>query len=119
MLLVNFINPIFFMDISYLLGQIINNNFKGGVIVMSKSNTPAVPSASNALKNFKMEVASELGIANYESLDKGQLSSRQNGNVGGNMTKKMVAFAEQALSQGQSNSVNSASSAKSSPKSNS
>jgi hypothetical protein len=74
------------------------------------SNTPAVPSASSALNNFKMEVASELGIANYDQIDKGQLSSRQNGYVGGNMTRKMVAFAEQALSQGQSSSVSSASS---------
>lgn len=74
------------------------------------SNSPAVPSASSALKNFKMEVASELGISNYDSIDKGQLSSRKNGYVGGNMTKKMVAFAEQAMSQGQTSSVNSASS---------
>ncbi len=65
---------------------------------------------SSALNNFKMEVANELGITNYDQIDKGQLSSRQNGYVGGNMTRKMVAFAEQALSQGQTSSVNSASS---------
>lgn len=77
---------------------------------MSKSNnTPTVPSASSALNNFKMEVASELGISNYDQIDKGQLSSRQNGYVGGNMTRKMVAFAEQALAQGQTGSVSSAS----------
>ena len=68
---------------------------------MNKSNS--------ALNNFKMEVASELGISNYDQIDKGQLSSRQNGYVGGNMTRKMVAFAEQALSSGQGGSVNNAS----------
>ena len=73
------------------------------------SNTPTVPSASSALNNFKMEVASELGISNYDQIDKGQLSSRQNGYVGGNMTKKMVAFAEQALAQGQTSTINNAS----------
>lgn len=73
------------------------------------NNTPAVPAASTALNTFKMEVANELGITNYDQIDKGQLSSRQNGYVGGNMTKKMVAFAEQALSQGQTSAVNSAS----------
>ena len=73
------------------------------------SNAPTVPSASSALNTFKMEVANELGISNYDQIDKGQLSSRQNGYVGGNMTRKMVAFAEQALAQGQSGSVNSAS----------
>ncbi|MBQ6808955.1 MAG: alpha/beta-type small acid-soluble spore protein [Firmicutes bacterium] len=73
------------------------------------NNTPAVPTASSALNSFKMEVANELGITNYDQIDKGQLSSRQNGYVGGNMTRKMVAFAEQALAQGQTGSVNSAS----------
>ncbi|MGI6361876.1 MAG: small, acid-soluble spore protein, alpha/beta type [Bacillota bacterium] len=77
---------------------------------MSRStNTPAVPAASSALNRFKMEVANELGISNYDQIDKGQLSSRQNGYVGGNMTKKMVAFAEQALAQGQSSSISNAS----------
>lgn len=73
------------------------------------NNTPTVPTASSALNSFKMEVANELGITNYDQIDKGQLSSRQNGYVGGNMTRKMVAFAEQALAQGQTGSVNGAS----------
>ncbi|MEG1536785.1 MAG: alpha/beta-type small acid-soluble spore protein [Clostridiales bacterium] len=77
---------------------------------MANSNTPSVPAASTALNNFKMEVAGELGISNYDQIDKGQLSSRQNGYVGGNMTKKMVAFAENALAQGHNSAVNSASS---------
>lgn len=55
------------------------------------------PEASGAMKRFKMEVASELGIPDYENMDKGNLSSRENGYVGGNMTKKMVAFAEQNM----------------------
>lgn len=60
------------------------------------------------LKQFKTEVANELGINNYDQIDKGQLTSRQNGYVGGNMTKKMVAFAEKALASGQTNAINSA-----------
>lgn len=75
---------------------------------MSKGSNPTVPSASTALNSFKMEVANELGISNYDQIDKGQLSSRQNGYVGGNMTKKMVAYAEQALAQGQTGSVHNA-----------
>ena len=73
------------------------------------NNTPTVPTASSALNSFKMEVANELGITNYDQIDKGQLSSRQNGYVGGNMTRKMVAYAEQALAQGQTGSVSNAS----------
>ena len=55
------------------------------------------PEATTALKQFKLEVANELGITNYDNMDKGNLSSRENGYVGGNMTKKMVAFAEQNM----------------------
>ncbi|MCL2678393.1 MAG: alpha/beta-type small acid-soluble spore protein [Clostridiales bacterium] len=76
---------------------------------MSRNNAPVVSGASGALGRFKMEVANELGISNYDQIDKGQLSSRQNGYVGGNMTKKMVAFAEQALAQGQTSAIGNAS----------
>lgn len=62
-----------------------------------KNRTPMNPEATSAMKQFKMEVANELGIADYENMDKGNLSSRENGYVGGNMTKKMVAYAEQTM----------------------
>ncbi|MDD2568987.1 MAG: alpha/beta-type small acid-soluble spore protein [Clostridia bacterium] len=63
---------------------------------------------NKALSQFKTEIATELGISNYDQVDKGQLTSRQNGYVGGNMTKKMVAYAEQALAAGQSAAINGA-----------
>ncbi|MDO4541788.1 MAG: alpha/beta-type small acid-soluble spore protein [Bacillota bacterium] len=72
----------------------------------SNNNNPVKKSAQGALNRFKMEVANELGIPDYESIDKGNLSSRENGYVGGNMTKKMVAYAEQAMAQGQDAAVN-------------
>ncbi|HHT64004.1 MAG: small, acid-soluble spore protein, alpha/beta type [Bacillota bacterium] len=73
----------------------------------SKNNTnePVRRGAASALNKFKMEVASEIGLANYDQIDKGNLTSRQNGYVGGNMTKKMVAFAEQALQSGQNAAI--------------
>ncbi|MEG6520396.1 alpha/beta-type small acid-soluble spore protein [Desulfotomaculum sp. 1211_IL3151] len=64
------------------------------------SNEPVLPGASSALDQMKYEIASELGLSNYQQIDKGSLPSRVNGYVGGNMTKKMVAFAEQALRSG-------------------
>lgn len=64
------------------------------------TNQPVTPGASNALDQMKYEIASELGLSNYAQIDKGSLPSRVNGYVGGNMTKKMVAFAEQALKSG-------------------
>ena len=69
-------------------------------------NQPVIRGAGSALDRFKTEVASELGLTNYDQIDKGNLTSRQNGYVGGNMTKKMVAFAEQALQQGQITAIN-------------
>lgn len=71
----------------------------------NNNNSYVEKSAGYALNQFKTEIANELGIHNYDQLDKGQLTSRQNGYVGGNMTKKMVAFAEQAMANGQVNAV--------------
>lgn len=68
-----------------------------------RNRTPMKPEATSAMKQFKMEVANELGIPDYENMDKGNLSSRENGYVGGNMTRKMVAFAEQNMANNTSN----------------
>ena len=64
------------------------------------TNQPVTPGAKSALNNMKYEIANELGINDYANMDKGSLPSRVNGYVGGNMTKKLVAFAEQALQNG-------------------
>jgi hypothetical protein len=64
---------------------------------MPNSNTNVVASAKPGLKNMKTEIANELGLANYENMDKGNLTARQNGYVGGYMTKKLVEMAEQQL----------------------
>jgi hypothetical protein len=57
-----------------------------------------VTGARQALNQLKYETANELGISNYANMDKGNLTSRQNGYVGGYMTRKLVSFAEQAMS---------------------
>ncbi len=64
------------------------------------TNKPAVQGAAQALDQLKFEIANELGITNYQEIDKGQLTSRQNGYVGGYMTRKLVQIAEEALSRG-------------------
>ena len=53
------------------------------------SNTAAVPEAKGALDRFKMEVAGELGVPLTDGYN-GNLTSRQNGSVGGYMVKKMI-----------------------------
>ncbi|NOW03003.1 alpha/beta-type small acid-soluble spore protein [Clostridium beijerinckii] len=63
----------------------------------SGTNRTLVPEAKQGLNRLKTEVASEIGLNNYESMDKGNLSSRQNGSVGGEMVKRMIESYEQGL----------------------
>jgi hypothetical protein len=63
----------------------------------NNNNTKVVPEAKAALNQMKMEIAGELGMANYGQMDKGNLTARQNGYVGGYMTKKLVEMAEQQM----------------------
>ncbi|MGO1369181.1 MAG: small, acid-soluble spore protein, alpha/beta type [Senegalia sp. (in: firmicutes)] len=64
----------------------------------NNNNRIVVPEARKALNQMKTEVANELGLTNYDSTDKGTLSSRQNGYVGGNMTKRLVESAQRQMS---------------------
>ncbi|MTI69951.1 MAG: alpha/beta-type small acid-soluble spore protein [Firmicutes bacterium] len=62
------------------------------------SNRLVVPEARQALNQMKTEIANELGLSNYEQTDKGTLTSRQNGYVGGYMTKRLVEMAQRQMS---------------------
>ena len=59
-------------------------------------NRVNVPEARAALDNMKFEIARELGI-NFKQGYNGDLSSRENGYVGGYMVKKMIRQAEQQM----------------------
>ena len=61
------------------------------------NNRQVVPEARAALNQMKLEIANELGMADYQQVDKGNLTARQNGYVGGYMTKKLVEMAEQQM----------------------
>ena len=56
----------------------------------NNNNKTAVPEAKAALNQMKLEIANELGMSNYQQVDKGNLTARENGYVGGYMTKKLV-----------------------------
>lgn len=65
---------------------------------MSRStNKASVPEAKSALNRFKFEVANELGVPLKEGYN-GDLTSRQNGSVGGYMVKKMIEDQERQMS---------------------
>ena len=64
---------------------------------MATTNQAAVPGAEGALDRFKYEIASEFGVTLG-----GDRTSRENGRVGGEMTKRMIQLAEQQLQSGAS-----------------
>ena len=61
------------------------------------SNKTAVPQAKEAMEKFKYEVANEIGVPLKQGYN-GDLTSAQNGYVGGDMFKKMIEKAEQEMS---------------------
>ncbi|KMT21467.1 alpha/beta-type small acid-soluble spore protein [Clostridium cylindrosporum] len=63
----------------------------------SGRNQVLVSEAKSGLDKFKLEVANEIGLSNYDQIDKGTLTSRQNGYVGGTMVKRMVEAYENGL----------------------
>ena len=65
---------------------------------MTSSNRTAVPEAKSALNRFKYEVASELGVPLSNGYN-GDLTSRQNGSVGGYMVKKMIEAQERQMAE--------------------
>ncbi|MBS6466243.1 MAG: alpha/beta-type small acid-soluble spore protein [Clostridium sp.] len=54
-------------------------------------------SKSEAMNRFKMECASEVGVDLKQGYN-GDLTSRQNGSVGGQMTKKLVEAQMKSMS---------------------
>lgn len=56
-----------------------------------------VPQAKEALSKFKMEVASEIGVPLKQGYN-GDLTSAQNGSVGGEMVRQMIKRQEESMS---------------------
>ena len=63
----------------------------------NRNNKLVVPGVSDALEQMKYEIATELGYADYATMDKGELPSRINGMIGGTMTKRLIEMGQQAL----------------------
>jgi len=62
----------------------------------NRSNRVLVPQAKEGLNRFKMEAAKEVGVNLKEGYN-GDLTSRENGSVGGQMVKRMVESYEKGL----------------------
>ncbi len=64
---------------------------------MARRNRAEIPEAQEALDRFKYEVAGEIGVPLKKGYN-GDLTSKQNGSVGGYMVKKMVQDYEKRIS---------------------
>jgi small acid-soluble spore protein A (major alpha-type SASP) len=64
-----------------------------------KRNTLLVPAAHKALDDMKYEIAAELGLPVHQGSEDywGEIRTRDAGAVGGSITRKLVAFAQQQL----------------------
>lgn len=62
----------------------------------NRNNRVLVPQAKAGLDKFKMEAAREVGVSLKEGYN-GDLTSRENGSVGGQMVKRMVEAYEKNL----------------------
>uniref|UniRef100_UPI003A94FE6A small, acid-soluble spore protein, alpha/beta type n=1 Tax=Enterocloster clostridioformis TaxID=1531 RepID=UPI003A94FE6A len=62
----------------------------------NNSNRTNVPEAKKAMDRFKMEVANEIGVPLTNGYN-GNLTSAQNGSVGGYMVKKMIEAQERQM----------------------
>ncbi len=62
------------------------------------SNKTNVPEAREAMEKFKYEVANEIGVPLKQGYN-GDLTSAENGYVGGYMVKKMIEAQEKAMAE--------------------
>ena len=62
----------------------------------SNNNRIVVPNAKDAMEQFKMEAANEVGV-NLKQGYNGDLTSKQAGSVGGQMVKKMIESYENGM----------------------
>ncbi len=67
----------------------------------SGSNRVNIPEAREAMDKFKYEVASEIGVPLKKGYN-GDLTSAQNGYVGGYMVKKMIEEQEKRMANQES-----------------
>ena len=63
------------------------------------SSTTLIPDAKQKLSSLKSEVASSLNV-NLKQGYNGDLTSREAGSIGGEMVKRMIAYAENNMSSG-------------------
>jgi len=83
-------------DFPQKTGVLSKNQNKERVQMSSNNNKLNVPQAKQAMEQFKMQAASEVGV-NLQNGYNGNLTSREAGSVGGQMVKKMIEAYESGM----------------------
>ena len=63
---------------------------------MKETNSLSKKQAKDALNQFKMEAANEVGVTLNQGYN-GQLTAREAGSIGGQMVKKMIESVEKNM----------------------
>ena len=63
----------------------------------NKGNNIMIPNARQAMDQFKMEAANEVGVDLKKGYN-GSMTTREAGSIGGQMVKKMIQSYEQGMS---------------------
>ena len=63
----------------------------------ANNNNKAVPEARQALNNMKYEIANQVGV-NMQQGYNGQMTTKEAGQIGGQMVKKMIEAQERSMS---------------------
>ena len=88
---------VFSVHISSIFAEIKRNKSDKEVKQMARNNNSNTGSESKSkLQSFKSEVASSLNIDLKQGYN-GDLTSREAGSIGGEMVKRMIAYAEKNL----------------------
>lgn len=66
----------------------------------NRANKLVVPGSEQLMQQLKAEIAAELGFADYENMDKGDMPARIHGAIGGTITKRLIELGQQALANG-------------------
>ena len=64
----------------------------------NNNNNIMVPQAKEAMEKFKMEAASQVGV-NLKQGYNGDISSRDAGRIGGNITRRVIEEMEKSMSK--------------------
>ena len=64
---------------------------------MAKKHEVQSATVDKLLKEIKVEIASELGIPNYDKINRGTLPSTVNGKIGGTLVRRIVRTFEKHM----------------------